>query len=177
MIEIAGMAARDGHEETELVRLLETVLDALGPARATPGRPGTDTAALLVAAAFDLKFLELQGLSPALVHCASCGEAGADTGARRVPFSNALGGRLCARCASGERTAMEIPGGVLRVAQSLLDTPVAQLARIHLSPERTLEVRGFVRRFLEYHLEARPRVRFDTRATARPMARTRAAHR
>ena len=161
-LELAAMGAREGHEERELFALLESCLDALAAGESPPSLVGTT---------FELKFLAAQGLTPALVDCASCGAPPADLapGSAGVPFAPALGGRLCERCAGeAARDARRCPVDVLRVADSLLETPFAQLSRVHLAPQRTAQLRGFVRRFLEYHLESRPRAWGPVQGARRP---------
>lgn len=161
VLELAGLGARAGHEERELFGLVEQVLDALAEAVGAAGDDAQERSALL-GAVFELRFLALQGLEPALKRCATCGRAlSDDPRAREVPFSAALGGRLCDACVPENRGAgAELerqPVGVLRVAASLLETPVAQLGRIQLDRERSRRLRFFIRHFLEYHLEPRPR--------------------
>lgn len=153
VLEIAGIGARVGHEEAELFRLLEQSLDALKGADAEPA---------LVSAVFDLRFLQAQGLAPALEACASCGQRPPEQRKlSSVPFSPALGGRICSNCASqaGPEVSIEsLQPATLRVASSLQGTPFSQLARIRLDPDQTGRLASFLRRFLEYHLETRPRV-------------------
>ena len=167
ILELARLGARAGHEERDLFAETEEALDALAL--------GQQDAAL-VCTVFDLKFLRVQGLTPALTHCAACGSpANAErSGRQRALFSPALGGRLCTPCAEVLRASSdpdrfrgrrrrrplleEHALGSIKVAQSLLDTPWHDLPRIRLDPGRTEGLRVFVSRFLEYHLEARPRV-------------------
>ncbi len=156
MLELAGLGAREQHEERDLFALTEAGLDALHAAEVEPE---------LCCAVFDLRFLRLQGVAPALRRCAMCG-TDLPSGAGSVPFSIALGGRLCEACArearSDDARGAEAVGSesfaTLRLAQSLLDTPFDHVARIRLDSGRTRSLRAFVRRFLEYHLETRPRV-------------------
>lgn len=153
VLELAGLGAREGHEERELFTLVEDALDLLAETGAAPG---------LVGAAFDLRFLALAGLAPALTACASCGRALGERGtAGQVPFSTVLGGRLCDACAgeaAGRRASLEsLPLHTIRVARSLMDTPLRMLSRTRLDPGRTERVRFLARRFLEAHLETRLR--------------------
>jgi DNA repair protein RecO len=160
VLELAGLGAREGEADPGLYRLTEETLDVVAAGTTDPR---------LAVIAFDLRFLACMGLTPALVRCAACGE---DAGGRRppprratasVPFSAGAGGRLCPRCAGearhGGRHVVELPAGLLRIAQSLLDTPTPNLARVRLDRGVTDEVGSFTRRFLEYHLETRPRSR------------------
>ncbi len=154
LLELAQLGAREGHEEPGLFELLERTLEVLEMAPIDPR---------LVESAFELHFLRERGWTPALEDCASCGNRVPPPRSpnTRAAFSPALGGELCAPCtqeARARRAPLEIhPAGVLRVARSLLETPIELLPRVHLDPARIVRVRGLVRRFLEYHLEVRPR--------------------
>jgi len=159
MLELAGLGAREDHEERDLFALTEAGLDALQAGTVEPELAG---------AVFELRFLRLQGLAPALERCASCGTAlplrsGHAESSGSAPFSVALGGRLCAACVAATRgtpaaaTVRTESTATLRLAQSLLDVPFAHVSRIRLDSTRTSGLRVFVRRFLEYHLETRPR--------------------
>lgn len=165
VLELAGLGAREGHEERRLFALVEDGLDLLHDSDADP---------VLVSAAFDLRFLALAGLAPALTDCASCGRRLADPGGRtpRVLFSVPLGGRLCDACggeARGRRARLEtLPLNTIRVARSLSNAPLRMLSRTRLDPARTDRVRAFVRHFLEFHLETRPRA---WGSAARPASR------
>lgn len=161
LLELAHLSAREGHEERALFRWLEGGLDLLTGGRARPS---------LVGVAADLGLLAQHGLAPALASCASCGtrarEAGGD-----VPFSDALGGRLCADCARRERAhsrpVESVPLNLLRVAESLMAATPAMLERMHLDAGLLDRLQARVQRFLEYHLETRLRSRRSPHAPRR----------
>lgn len=161
LLELAQLTGREGHDESALFAWLEGGLELLEAERTAPG---------LVEVAWDLQLLRANGLSPALGACASCAAAPAER-AGSVPVSTALGGRLCARCAAAERQrgrAVEsLPLNVLRVAESLRNATPAMLEHTHLGPGLLERVRAFVARFLEYHLETRPRSRRSSATAAR----------
>ena len=154
LLELAALAAQPERPDPEAFALVETWLDLLGPG-------GPDPELALVA--FDLRFLQNLGLSPALTGCAACGEAGSSARARAVPFSTAAGGRLCDRCAAEARAAGRrvgsLPLNVLRIAQSLAEAAPGHLARFQVRADALRGVRRFVQRFLDVHLETRPRSR------------------
>lgn len=152
MLELAHHAAHDGHRDTALFDLLSSGLGLL--------QAGVDPA--LARVAFELRLLAALGLAPALARCASCGEAAPSSPrAAEVAFSASAGGRLCPPCAGEVRALGRRVEGVplpwLRIAQSVLETPLAGLARIRLDAGTLAALGGFVERFLEYHLESRPR--------------------
>jgi len=156
-LELCALGARLGQPAPELFALQERVLDALAAPDARP------EAALAV---FELRFLHALGLSPALLRCASCdgpapAVAAADAEAERAAFSAGAGGRLCRACAaqaraSGRRVGT-LPVAVLEQAAKLFQEGAGGAVARTL-PEPALErVRDFVARFLEYHVESRPR--------------------
>ena len=149
-VELADLAARPGAPEPRLYEILERALDRM----AGPGEPG------VALVAFEMRFLRVLGLFPALDTCASCG-APPETRGERATFSAGAGGRLCARCATDAREAGRrvgtLPRGVLRTAASLAAADDDALARARLAPRDLAAARDFAERFLEYHLETRPR--------------------
>jgi len=159
MLELADLASRPGHPDPELHDLLEG-----GLAELDAGRSGS--AATL--AAFELAYLVVLGLAPSLETCAACGgeapplhsPAAQRTGAvSRAAFSAGAGGRLCRRCAEEARAAGRRVG---TLPVETLDDARAFLARgaaagDRLPPARVDRVRDFAGRFLDYHLETRPR--------------------
>lgn len=165
MLELADMASRPAHRDPALFDLLEGGLNELEAQRSP---------ADVVLVAFELAYLEVLGLYPALLDCAACGGAAppvvasAQGGSRgmgrsRAAFSAGAGGRLCRACAeearaSGRRVGT-LPVATLEDASSFSRSGPGRAAGAGpgLSQARLDRVRDFVGRFLDYHLEARPR--------------------
>jgi len=154
MLELCDLGSRPEERDAPLHDLCERSLERLG-------EEGWEPELALVV--FELGFLHNHGLAPALESCAACGgEAPPLAGcARRAAFSAGAGGRLCARCAEDGRASGR------RVGTLPLDvlTTAAELSRSlpgggdpRPRPLELVErVRDFVERFLDYHLETRPR--------------------
>lgn len=156
VVELADLVTRAGFSDREQFALAEGALDALDRAQGPPS-------ALL--AGFELKLLEQLGLAPALVTCATCGApaAAVDPGSvePRAPFSTAVGGRLCPihaneAHASGLRVGT-LPVSILESAQLALSAPLEELDRAEWATDRSIRVLDFAGRFLDHHLEARPK--------------------
>ena len=151
VLELAGLAAREGQPEVALFGLVEATLGHLAGGEVQP---------LLALTWFDLAFLAQEGLEPALEHCAVCGRREGERG-ERASFSALAGGRLCPTCADEARASGRrvegLPLNVLRLARSLRNTPGELLPRTHAGPRALPPVAAFVRRFLEAHLETRLR--------------------
>jgi DNA repair protein RecO len=169
MLELADMASRPAHRDPALFDLLESGLNELESRKAPAD-------VLLVA--YELAYLEVLGLFPALLECAACGGPAAPVVApaqgqskgtargtvrSRAAFSAGAGGRLCRACAeearaSGRRVGT-LPVATLEDASRFAEMGLARAAEVGsgLAQARLDRVRDFVGRFLDYHLEARPR--------------------
>ncbi len=146
-LELTALGCRPGHPETRLFDLLSASLDRLDAAE-TPGA---------TLARFELDFLRVHGLTPALERCAACGEDAPGSGEPpRVGFSAGAGGRLCAACAAETRSS---GGRVGTMPLDVLDAAARMLRgeALSLAPEALERLRDFVERFLGYHLGTQPR--------------------
>lgn len=152
MTELAEIASRPGQDERALFELLERGLVALEE----PATPADR-----VSVVFELGFLQNLGLTPALTACAACGGPAPAGRGDRVAFSAGAGGRLCgvhaeeAR-ASGRRVGT-LPLPVLAAADALSRPQPSHAPHGDLDPRLLERVRDFVGRFLDYHLETRPK--------------------
>jgi DNA repair protein RecO (recombination protein O) len=156
LLELSDLAARHDKSDTGLFTLATTALDDLE-------RGDGSSATALVR--FELAFLEHLGLAPALLLCAACGgpaPAVVQKPEQRAAFSAGAGGRLCRRCADEARASARrvgtLPVAVLEDAHALArrDARITH-ERTPLDEGRIERVRDFVGRFLDYHLEVRPR--------------------
>lgn len=166
MLELARLSTRPGQVERALFDLLNDALEELADPDSLP---------VEARLRFQLAFLRLHGLSPALERCASCGDPAPPTGEPpRATFAAGAGGRLCQRCAVERRAS---GGRVGTLPLDVLET-AARMSRGQehaRDPEHLLRVRDFVERFLDYHLETRPRShrRFLAAANRNAPSRTR----
>ena len=171
IIELIDLATRSGATDAGLFPLFEESIDALN---ASVASSAPDDLATLLTATFELQLLAVLGLEPALEVCAACGgpaPAAIDVGKRsaRAPFSASSGGRLCeahAREAHAQGARVgTLPLRLLEVAAGLATRTLTQLATtgrtdsaedlLHgLEPRNILDFTG---RFLDHHLETRPR--------------------
>lgn len=168
VLEAAWFAARPGVADPALFDLVEATLDRLDAA------PDAADRELIV---FDLRFLALLGLAPALEACAACARPAppeADAPGARTAFSAERGGRLCRPCAlaaraEGARVGL-LPAPVLAAAAALAADGAEALHERGLESLRP-GVRDFVERFLEFHLERRPKARRQLPRPARRAGR------
>ncbi len=161
VLELVALGTREAEPDPGLFQLTLDTLDALAQPDVEPE---------LARLAFDLAFLAQLGLKPALEDCASCGRDLSRERAKLVPVSYRAGGRLCTDCATeegGHRSPLARQAlGNLKVAQSLMKTPIAALGRTRIAPASQEGLDRFVQGFAEYHLETQPRVRTVRRSTS-----------
>ncbi len=153
ILELCDVAAQPGSPEPLLFKLAVQCLDHLNEC---------SLPADLELVIFEAHFLELLGVAPALLHCASCGQdASPPREADRAPFSAGAGGRLCHNCArearrSGRRVGT-LPIQVLEAAHSIPSIPRNLLACNLPNEDLILRIRDLHGRYLDYHLESRLR--------------------
>lgn len=156
---LAGVATPDGAHVPALYRLTETSLETLSQ---TP--PPHDTLVLW----FELRLLELLGLSPRLEHCTGCRQRLAP--AEDVRFPAAMGGAVCERCAasrSGTAAALRLGGGIRRLMiRWQRSTSFAPLRAVALEPAVREPLCRSLRHFVPHYLEIAP----ESRAVAFQMA-------
>lgn len=171
ILELADFAALPGQDATSLFAACERALDALEEEPAAP---------TLALARFEVDYLEDLGLAPSLATCAACGNEAPPLA--RVPpraaFSAGAGGRLCAGCAdearaSGRRVGT-LPVEVLDDARTIAEA--ATVAGLASDAARLERLCDFLGRFVDYHLEARPRTQREFLAQPNRNAPHRAAH-
>jgi DNA repair protein RecO (recombination protein O) len=146
-LELTELVSRSGQPEAGLFALLDGTLKRLDR--------GAD--ALAEGLRFDLLALAELGLAPALRRCGSCGRRAKAAGSETEPawFSPAAGGRQCPTCLARAGA----PGATKTHARLLEGLADLAESRAEFSPpfpggERG---RGLLDRFLEQHLESRPR--------------------
>ncbi|MAF66523.1 MAG: DNA repair protein RecO [Planctomycetes bacterium] len=154
MLELAHLGSVPHQSDRPLFDLLERSLDRLAAPLPAPE---------LNLVLFELGFLVVHGLAPALETCASCGGEAPPVprSPSRAAFSAGAGGRLCAPCAAQARAAGRrvgtLPLDALEAAAALWPAATAAEAPAELESDLLVRVRDFIARFLDYHLETRPR--------------------
>jgi len=139
MLEVVDQTAQDDHEDRSLfdtlVRALRTLDDL--------GRDPT-----LIAPSFFLRVLELEGASPMLDACASCGAEGVEL----VAFDLAEGGALCRSCRRGR----PMSPAALELLRRILGGDLASVLS-GPPPPGAAEVAELATSAIEIHLDRRLR--------------------
>jgi DNA repair protein RecO len=159
ILELADLACRPAQAETSLYDLLEAALERLQEGAFQPS-PG----ALITQIAFELAYLQNLGLGISLELCATCGGPAPALGpdGLRAAFSGGAGGRLCSACAEKCRSnglrVGTMPLQVLEDTRRISTSTATTSMELENDLERLDKVRDLVERFLDYHLETRPRM-------------------
>lgn len=141
LLEVADQLAQERHADARLYEMLVGALRALADL-------GRDPA--LVAPAFFLKTLVLEGAGPVLDGCASCGEPGGEV--ELVAFDLTEGGALCRRCRRGRPVSTEAFDLLRRILGGSLGPVLAGPP-----PPCTVEVTALATEAMETHLDRRLR--------------------
>jgi DNA repair protein RecO (recombination protein O) len=147
LVEVSDQMAQERHPDPQLYAMLVGALGALADVRAAPA---------LVAPAFFLKALVLEGAGPILGECAACGEP--DGTVELVAFDLVAGGALCRAHRSGRSVSA---AGLVLLGRILGGDLGAVLAGP--PPPATDEVAELATEAMEVHLDRRIR---SVRSTA-----------
>lgn len=147
-LELTDVVARPGQHEPGLFEALTELIEALDHTEVT-APPEAHLAR------FEGELLELLGLAPALLHCASCGAPPTRGAEQRAPFSAGAGGRLCVPCAHEARKGGRRVGTLSIEALEALHATVG--GQLPTSPALASQAHEIAARFLDFHLDSRPR--------------------
>ncbi len=141
MLEVVDQLAQDQHPDPRLYRMLLRALGVLAERSSNP---------ILVAPAFFLKVLALEGAAPILDVCAACGRPEAEGGL--VAFDLHEGGALCRSCRRGR--SMSAPA--LALMRRILGGELGRVLR-EPAPPCAEEVGQLATEAIESHLDRRLR--------------------
>ena len=141
MLEAVDQLAQEGHPDPRLYSMLVGALRALADPELEP---------LLVPAAFFLKALVLEGASPVLDGCASCGRSEGEV--ELVAFDLTEGGALCRSCRRGRPMSPDALALIRRILGGALGSTLRGPP-----PAAADEVVGLATEAMEAHLDRRLR--------------------
>lgn len=102
-----------------------------------------------VARVFEIKLMDISGFMPEFKECTDC-EKIVQNDAR---FSLRLGGLLCGDCEKKDRAAIKISKGTINFIEHVRKSPYERISRIKVSQNVGKELEGFLRRFVDYHIQ------------------------
>jgi DNA repair protein RecO (recombination protein O) len=130
-------------ERQPLPGLLSLILQVLSLLEARKGGEG-------LIRIFEIKLLDMAGYAPRLDRCVACG--GTLDHLSRVRVRVERGGALCAACAPGAPSGLEVSLGALRVLQDARGAGMDRLLRIGFTAQTMAECRTLLRAFHAYHV-------------------------
>lgn len=102
-----------------------------------------------VARIFEIKLMDACGFMPEFKECAACGKAAEDD----AKFSLRLGGLLCKVCGSKDTAAIKVSRGTINFIERVRKSPFELVSRLKVSQDVGKELEGFMRRFVDYHIQ------------------------
>jgi DNA repair protein RecO (recombination protein O) len=105
---------------------------------------------------FQLKFLQLAGLTPDFHHCSHCRRVIQGLRAGRIGFHIAAGGLICPAChGSGVGDSVQLSSGTLKHLIWILEKSLTQGRRIIMLPASLADAKQMLEMFIPYHLGKR----------------------
>jgi len=138
---VVGDAYPEGHHEPDIFELTAQTLGAL-----ERGEPPA------VIAFFQVHLLRLSGLMPNLRECTVCGGAAG----KGAAYDFARVGAVCVDCRRPGDAAVELPGAVVSLIESLARGVAPD--RVHIPPALAREAISFLGRVLAWAFEREPKV-------------------
>lgn len=139
--ELIDAVAMEGEVNEQLFALMLIVLHLMA---------GANTDIELLTRAFEIRLMNISGLSPHLESCVCCG---AFVEPETVNFSAGSGGVVCSRCSALVQDVKKFPRSVLEVLRLLLSWDLTKLERIKVPPYTRQHLKRLMQEYLNYHVE------------------------
>ena len=147
-VEIIQLWVEEQVNQEPLYHLLLYVLAALDRDR---------RAASQLSLLFQMKFLEIAGLSPSLQECASCKISFEAIQDIRLPFDIPRGAVVCPRCLTRTESTQMLSKGTAKLLLWLQNNDLKTAERVRYSPAAISEGLQFLETFISYYLGKEPR--------------------
>ncbi len=144
--ELVESWTESGHPQNGLYQLLAFALDRLDEG----GIP-----AAVLSALFQIRFLDLAGLSPELERCSKCHCSVKNIGTSKLAVDPGAGGIVCSGC--GRNKDLHLTRGTVKQLQWLASGDLRQALRVKISGPSLEEATGFLEEFVPYHLGKNPK--------------------
>lgn len=138
-LDLANYYAKEGNDETELLKLLYQTLRALG----SPKLPNR-----LVRCIFELKCVGIGGEAPQVFECIRCQDK-----EREKVFSVKKGGVLCTQCMHEASDGIKLLPSTLYTMQYIISSKIEKLYSFAVTEEVLLELEMVVGRYLGAYVE------------------------
>lgn len=140
-MEIAAYYAREGNDETDMLKLIYQTLRAL--VKGSIPYP-------LIRYIYELKIICINGEGPQVFQCVTCGDQ-----KRPVVFSAAKGGVVCTQCRSNVIDAISIDTSTLYALQFIVGAPIEKLYTFTVSERVLEELRQIMHRYMDVYVNKR----------------------
>ena len=131
--------AKEGNDETELLKLLYQTLRALRSAK-LPNR--------LVRCIYELKCVSIGGEAPQVFECIKCADK-----ERKKVFSVRKGGVLCTECMHEASDGVKLLPSTLYTMQYIISSKIERLYSFVVTREVLVELEMIVKKYLEEYVE------------------------
>ena len=149
-VELINFWLPECRQEPQLYRLLKETLSALDQSRLS-------TAVLSIY--FQMKFLNIAGLTPNLDTCCLCQTQTEGLQPRRIEVSLGDGGVVCCNCRSNSsvRVKFRLSKGTLKQLSWIAQRNLATVARVRFTDMGLKEALDFLESFVPYHMGKTPK--------------------
>lgn len=137
-MDLANYYAREGNDETELLKLLYQTLRALTSDK-IPNR--------LVRCIYELKCVSIGGEAPQVFECMKCADR-----EREKVFSVKTGGVVCLECTAGVTDAVRLLPSTLYTMQYIVSSKTERLYNFVVTEEVLLELEKIVKDYLDTYV-------------------------
>lgn len=138
-MEIANYYAKEGNDETELLKLLYQTFRAL----LKPSIPNR-----LVRCIFELKTISINGEAPQVFQCVVCADKD-----RPAVFSAMQGGLVCLECEKNVTDGIILDTSTLHTLQYIVGTPVEKLYTFTVSENVLRELEMVIGRYMDVYVD------------------------
>lgn len=138
-MEIANYYAKEGNDETELLKLLYQTFRAL----LKPSIPNR-----LVRCIFELKTISINGEAPQVFQCVVCADKD-----RPAVFSAMRGGLVCLECEKNVTDGIILDTSTLHTLQYIVGTPVEKLYTFTVSENVLRELEMVIGRYMDVYVD------------------------
>jgi len=146
--ELINIWTEQGAQAQRLFKLLLQFLEALDR---------DQTGGAMLSVVFQMRFLNLAGLTPNLTECLVCGRTLEQMQSTRIALDAVRGGLLCEGCSAGRPARMKLSKGTVKQLLWIERGGLAKAIRIRFSDTGLRESQQFLETFIPYHLGRKPR--------------------
>lgn len=140
-MEIASYYAKEGNDETAMLKLIYQTLRAL-----TKG----SIAYPLIRYIYELKAICINGEGPQVFQCVTCGDKEPP-----VMFSASKGGVICSECKGSVTDAIPLDTSTLYALQFIVGTPIEKLFTFTVNEKVLEELKRIMRRYMDVYVDKR----------------------